>query len=163
MSQAETIQPTSDERVMAALSHFFGLIAALIIWATQKDKSRFLRFQSLQAMAFDAVLMIVFLVMTVCLMGVTFIGVLAAVYSAAQFTGSPDSFFPLGLGSMLLPLAMYFFIMPVSLAALLVRTIAAVSVASGHDFRYPLIAGRVEAFLAAPGASGQQGMDRTAG
>ncbi len=163
MSQAETLQPTSDERVMAALSHFFGLLAALIIWATQKDKSRFLRFQSLQAMAFDVVLTIVFLALTVCVMGVVFIGTLVMVLSAAPCTGSPERFVTLGVGWMLLPFAMFVFIMPVSLAAFLVRTIAAISVASGHNFRYPLIAGRVERFLAGPVVSGQQSIGQTAG
>jgi len=40
MIPGETVNTTSDERVMAALSHFFGLIAAVIVWATQKDRSR---------------------------------------------------------------------------------------------------------------------------
>lgn len=155
MNQAEALQPTSDERVMAALSHFFGVIAALIVWATQKDKSRFLRFQSLQAMAFEAVFMIVFVVLMMCAMGIVFIGLLGMAFSAAHSAASPDSFVAIGVGSMLLPLGMSFCIMPVSLAALIVRTIAAISVASGHNFRYPLIADRVDAFSAGPGEFGR--------
>ncbi len=156
MSDAEMVQPTSDERVMAALSHFFGFIAAIIVWATQKDKSRFVRFQSLQAMAFDAVCTVGYLALMMCMMGVMFIGLMGVMFSAAQSSASPDSFLPIVIGSMLFPFGMFFFVVPISLAVLLVRTIAAVSVASGHNFRYPLIADRLDAFLAASPAPGNQ-------
>ena len=49
---------TQDDQVMAALAHgtailpFWGLIAAVVIWVTQKEKSRFVAFQALQAMAY---------------------------------------------------------------------------------------------------------------
>ena len=59
---------TSDERVMAALAHFFGLIAALIVWVLNKDKSRFVRFQALQALALDGLWMVLSLGLTTCLM-----------------------------------------------------------------------------------------------
>lgn len=48
--------PTSDERTMALLSHLSlilgGILLPLIIWATQKDKSKFVRFHSLQSIFF---------------------------------------------------------------------------------------------------------------
>lgn len=148
MNRVETLQPTSEERALAALCHFFGVLAALIVWATQKDKPRFLRFQSLQAMAFDAVFLIVFMALMMCVMGIQVIGLLGLAFSAARSTDSPERLVLIGVGSMLLPLVMSFCIMPVSLAALIVRTIAAISVARGQDFRYPLIADRVDAFSA---------------
>lgn len=163
MNQIETPQPTSDERVMAALAHFFGLFAALIIWVTQKDKSRFVRFQSLQAMAFDAALLVFSLLLTTCMLGVMFLGVLGMIAAAAQSSSWPENLVALGVGSMLFPFAILICILPVSLAALLVRTAAAVSVATGRNFKYPLIAGRVEAFLASPGISGQQSTSQQIG
>jgi len=51
--------PSQDERVMAALANisvlvpFMGLIAPIAIWATQKDKSAYVRFQALQAAAYQ--------------------------------------------------------------------------------------------------------------
>jgi len=147
MTSGESFETTSDERVMAALAHFFGLIAALLVWATQKDKSRFLRFQSLQALAFDALLMILSLVLTMCVMGVMLVGVIFEGFSVAQSASPPDSILTIGMASMLLPFGMFFCIMPLSLAALTVRIIAAISVAGGRNFRYPWIASRVDAFL----------------
>lgn len=152
MTTDETDVTTSDERVMGALAHFFGLLTALLVWTTQKDKSRFLRFQSLQALAFDALLMVVSLVLTMCMMGIMVIGALALGFSAAQGSSLPDSIIPFGMATMLFPFGMFLCIMPVSLAALLVRTIAAASVANGRDFRYPWIASLVDRFLA--GTSG---------
>ena len=50
---------SQDERIMAALSHatallpFMGVIAPIVIWVTQKDKSQYVAFQALQAMAYQ--------------------------------------------------------------------------------------------------------------
>jgi len=55
---------TQDERIMAALAHasailpFWGLIGAIVIWATQKEKSRFVGFQALQVIAYQIVLIL---------------------------------------------------------------------------------------------------------
>jgi uncharacterized Tic20 family protein len=47
---------TSDEKLMAMLSHlsilFGGVILPIILWATQKDKSKFVRYHALQAIFF---------------------------------------------------------------------------------------------------------------
>lgn len=54
---------TSDEKLMAMLSHlsilFGGIILPIILWAVQKDKSRFVRYHSLQAIFFHIVYMAV--------------------------------------------------------------------------------------------------------
>jgi uncharacterized Tic20 family protein len=152
MNAMETTPASSDERVMGALAHFFGFIAALLIWATQKDKSRFVRFQALQALAFDAVLTVASMVLSICMVGLIFAGMLAVAISAAQAPSSPNSFLPISMASTVFPMSMLACFMPFTLAALLIRTIAAVSVASGRDFRYPVIAKWVDGFLGgAPG------------
>jgi uncharacterized Tic20 family protein len=59
MTSIDTLTPTQDERVMAALSHASALlpmmviIAPIIIWVTQKEKSQYVAFQSLQAIAYQ--------------------------------------------------------------------------------------------------------------
>lgn len=59
ISQNSAIVPTSDERLLAMLAHLSiflgGIILPIIIWATQKDKSKFVRFHSLQAIFFHIV------------------------------------------------------------------------------------------------------------
>ncbi len=146
MTIGEPLETTSDERVMAALSHFFGIIAALIVWATQKDKSRFVRFQSLQAMAFDVVFIVLYVLLMFCAMSVVFMIIIAGGWLTTQST-PPNNLFPaLELG-MLAPFGIFACLMPLVLVAMLVRIVAAVSVATGHDFRYPLIAAQVDNFL----------------
>lgn len=142
----DTVEATSDERVMAALAHFFGTIAAVLVWATQRDKSRFVRFQALQAMAFDAVFMIFYILFMFCAMSGASIFILAGAWNAAQST-TADNLFPAMMLGMVAPSLMFICIMPLVLGISLVRLVAAVSVATGHNFRYPFIAAKVEAFL----------------
>lgn len=61
-------QTAADARTMAALAHasgllnlltgFGGIIAALIIWLTQKDKSPWVAFHSLQALLFQTAVIV---------------------------------------------------------------------------------------------------------
>ncbi len=64
--------PTQDERIMAALAHialiipYAGLVVPAIVWITQKDKSRWIRFQALQALAYQVALMLLWFVGIAC-------------------------------------------------------------------------------------------------
>jgi uncharacterized Tic20 family protein len=61
---------TTDERFWAALAHAsillfgFGAIAALAIWITQRKKSAYIAFQSLQALLYQTVQSIVFMLVS---------------------------------------------------------------------------------------------------
>ena len=67
---------TSDEKLMAMLSHlsilFGGIILPIILWAVQKDKSRFVRYHALQAIffhiAYVSILVIVIVALVVIFM-----------------------------------------------------------------------------------------------
>lgn len=48
-----TSTATQDDKVVAALAHALGPLIAIIVWATQKDKSPFVAFQSLQALVYQ--------------------------------------------------------------------------------------------------------------
>lgn len=73
-------ETTSDERLFGMLSHLSvflgGIILPIIIWATQKDKSKFVRFHSLQAIFFQIAfaalitLFVIFLVMILLISGI---------------------------------------------------------------------------------------------
>jgi len=93
MPEEVAITPNSDERLMGALAHFFGLIAALVIWALQKDKSKYVWFQAVQALAFDFAAMLLGVVISICLMGVMFAGVMGSVFLIAN-SSSPDEIAP---------------------------------------------------------------------
>ena len=64
MNNSSSSSPTQDERLMAALSHFtvllpfIGLLAPIIIWVTQKEKSRYVAFQALQALGLQLIMIV---------------------------------------------------------------------------------------------------------
>jgi uncharacterized Tic20 family protein len=149
MTNSETTGISSDERVMAALAHFFGLFGALIIWATQKDKSRFVKFQSLQALAFGGLLSIVTMLAMPCILGLMMLSFIGAGLASSQVSASPESLPPVMVLAMLSPMS-FFCLLPVSFGAALVQMIAAFAVATGHNWRYPFIAPRIEAFMGEP-------------
>jgi uncharacterized Tic20 family protein len=148
MSEETTLTATSDERMMAALAHFFGAIGALIIWVVQKEKSRFVRFQAVQALAFDLSVMFLMLVLFACLFGAMFIGMFGSIFATLNTSTSPENVGPfLFIPLMFIPL-MTICIFPFSLGILVARIVATLSVLNGNNFRYPLLGSQVEKFLA---------------
>lgn len=148
MTEQTELSPTSDERMLAALAHFFGFLGALIIWVAQKDKSRFVRFQAVQSLAFNFASMAVMLLLFVCLFGAVFIGMFGTIFAAANNSTSPENLSPFLAIPFLLPTLMFTCIFPFLFALLIAQIVATVSVLSGNDFRYPLLGAQVEKFLA---------------
>lgn len=148
MTDQTSLSPTSDERMMGALAHFFGTIAALIIWIVQKDKSRFVRFQAAQALAFDLSVMLLMGVVFFCLFGAMFVGMFGTMAVALNSSTSPENASPFLMFPFMFPSLMFSCILPFSLAFLIVRIVAAVSVLSGNNFHYPILGAKVEGFLA---------------
>lgn len=150
-AQPDTTGPTSDERLLAALAHFFGLVVALIIWATQKEKSRFVRFQAMQAMAFDAVLFVVFFLVFGCIMitmfGGALFGVAGAAAAAADETTAGGVLGLLFSLSFLLPFAATCLMFLLALGALAGRAVAAVNAYQGRNYHHPWLGDRVEKML----------------
>lgn len=73
----EVTAPTQDERVMAALAHgsillgiftsgIGGIVTALVIWLVQKDKSRYVAFQALQSLVYQAGSMVLMILSWCC-------------------------------------------------------------------------------------------------
>ncbi len=72
---------TSDEKMLAMLAHLSivlgGIILAIILWATQKDKSKFVRFNSLQAIFYHiayAVIIVAFVILFALVMIISGVG-----------------------------------------------------------------------------------------
>ena len=149
-AQPETAT-TPDERLLAALSHIFGLVIALIIWATQKDKSRFVRFQAMQAVAFDGVLFVLFFLLVGCTMvtmfGGTLLGAAGAVAAAGDETTAGGILGLLFSLSFLLPFAGTCVMFLLALGALAGRAVAAVNVYQGRNYHHPWLGDRVEKML----------------
>ncbi|HVN15593.1 MAG TPA: DUF4870 domain-containing protein [Anaerolineales bacterium] len=133
-----------EERLMAALSHFFGMLVALVIWITQKDKSNFVRFQALQAVGLDAILMVVTLLITPCVMFFTFAGMVISFSKMFQASASDPLTFLLPSATWLI----YFLcMMPFGFVYMALRLIAAGSTLAGYNFHYPWLGKKVEGFL----------------
>ncbi len=87
---------TSDEKLLAMLAHLSiflgGIILPIILWATQKDKSKFVTFNSLQAIVYHfifafAILIFVFAIMFVLI--ISGIGLGAFGHSHGSHEGTP--------------------------------------------------------------------------
>jgi len=148
----QTITPTSDERILAAISHFFGFLVALIVWATQKDKSRFVRFQSIQAMAFDLMITIIIFLTIGCMMVMIFGSVALGVGGIALTTSQNDpAAGPAGVFIALMsavPILIPCIIFPLMAIIFVARLIATIQTFQGKDFHYPWLGTLVERSLA---------------
>ena len=137
--------PTQDERVMGALAHIgtfiptIGVIIPIVIWITQKDKSRYAAFQALQAAAYQLALLLLWFLGMACYMGSIFLMVpVIAMSQSSNF--NPEMLFAF------LPLGIIGFIGLFWLASLIYGIVAAVRTFQGKDFRYILIGKQIERF-----------------
>lgn len=136
---------TQDERIIAALSHIsillpmIGIIAPIVIWITQKERSRFVAFQALQAIAFQLLLVVMWFGGMACYMGsffLTFFGTMAR--DVIGHSGPPIAFF--------LPFVMMFGMLGVMGVFIIYGIVAAVMTFQGKDFRYFLVGKWVERY-----------------
>lgn len=104
-------KPTQDERIMAALAHGsvvvfgMGIIAAVVVWATQKDDSRYVAFQALQAAVYQILGFAVFMVGMCCWMALYFVSFIPLMVAVEQGSSEPPVLFILSLFLMLVPFA----------------------------------------------------------
>lgn len=136
--QTNSIPPTQDERIMAALSHgaillpFTGAIVPIVVWITQKDKSPYIAFQSLQALVYHGILILGWFIGMACYIAsfiTPFLGM------AVAGSGGDDAFglFPL------IPFGVFGLILCSGAVFLAYGLIAAILCLQGKDFRYLLI------------------------
>jgi uncharacterized Tic20 family protein len=146
----ETGSTTQDERVMAAIAHAtvvfsaVGLTGPLIIWGTQREKSRFVAFQALQAAAYQFLLLLGGLLagaLYVC----SFLSLPVTALLSAPFDERAALCFPfLGFSC---TFGVLFLLMLAWMAYVGYGLFAAVSVLQGNDFRYVLLGPRLERYL----------------
>lgn len=146
----ETGSTIQDERVMATIAHAtvvfsaVGLIGPLIIWGTQREKSRFVAFQALQAAAYQFLLLLGGLLagaLYVC----SFLSLPVTALLSAPFDERAALCFPfLGFSC---TFGVLFLLMLAWMAYVGYGLFAAVSVLQGNDFRYVLLGLRLERYL----------------
>jgi uncharacterized Tic20 family protein len=138
---------TPDEKLMAAIAHFFGPLAGIIVWVLQREKSRFVKFQALQALSFDFVVMIVMGLLFFCGFGVVFFGIFGSLLTAMDQDSFESAMGLTFLIPIIFPFATFACVLPSSFLLLIIRLIAATSVLNGRDYRYPVIGKWLDNFL----------------
>jgi uncharacterized Tic20 family protein len=107
-----------DDNLMAAISHagiiLIGIIIPLLIWVTQKEKSKYVAFQAKQALVYQLAVAVVFTIMSVI------------IFILAVISGGI-----LGI--------LYLALVPLILIAVLYGLYAAYQTYLGKDFRYLII------------------------
>jgi uncharacterized Tic20 family protein len=142
---------TQDDQVMAALAHaaailpFWGAVAAIVIWATQKDKSEFIRSQALQALIYQVLPILVGLVFFICYFcsfGGTFL-IIPLTVLAQEGGGSEGIEMAIVVLTTLLSVGLPFLAIGIGMLLWLVylgyAIYAAVRVFQGNDFRYVIV------------------------
>jgi uncharacterized Tic20 family protein len=133
---ADPAAVNSDERLLGLFSHlsffFGGIILPLIFWATNKDKSRFVTFHSLQALFFHiAFVFIIVAFVFVIVFGAVGINVLAL------SGGKTQREFPIIL--MVLIFAMYASVFLAAAGGVAYSIYMAIKAYQGNLNKYPVI------------------------
>lgn len=138
--------PSQDDKIVSALAHaaailpMWGLLVSILIWVTQREKSEYIRQQALQALAWQAVQICLFLGGMVLYMGSFFIMFGTTMFWDDSAMGMPPGFF--------LPFCVMGFIVISFVITIIVALYAAVRNLQGRPFTYPIIGARVQAYLA---------------
>ena len=148
MTSMDGLTPTQDERVMAALSHaaallpMMGVIAPIVIWVTQKEKSKYVAFQALQALAYQIIMILAWFVGMGCYMLSFFGNFLTLPLSDSSQSASPW----LALG-VIIPFIVFGAIFVGGILFVIYGAVGAVMAFQGKPFRYVIIGKKVERFM----------------
>lgn len=132
--------PSEEQRLLAALTHAAvivypaGILAALIIWATQRTKSELVRFQALQALIWQVIMGGFEMLLGACMM----LAVMVPVFSAG-FRGGGVPLQPFNGWLLFSVFAMTGLMVLVTLAFEVYAIVGAVKVYRGEDFRYAIL------------------------
>jgi len=141
-------QPNQEERIVSALTHSsiilfgMGVIVPVVIWATQKERSRYIAFQALQALVYHMAGFLAFLTSMCCWLALYLVSFIPLMTTAEQGASDPPLYFLVAMSLMLVPFAiMGLWILGGLWAA--VRTL------QGRDFCYVVIGKQLRRWLAA--------------
>jgi uncharacterized Tic20 family protein len=134
---------SQEERLLATLAHvsvlfsYIGIIVPIIIWATQKNKSSYIKFQALQALVWQAIMFMFNLIIMACIVCSSVLPIL--MMGPAQNETTPG--FMIGF---LVVMGSSLFLTIGSLFFIVYGIVGAVMTYQGKDFRYAIIANRLE-------------------
>lgn len=126
---------TSEERTLALISHlsifFGGLIVPIIIYFIQKNKSKFVAFNALEALYFHIGQMIVGIIFVILAMIAAGIGVMASSTASSRDDMSPVVII------LIIAAALFFFL--ILLGFIILAIIAAIKSYQGQIKKYPVV------------------------
>lgn len=143
-------EPAQNDRIMAALAHIsallplMGVIAPIIIWATQKDKSEFVAFQALQAVAYQLLMIFAWFVGMGCYMLSFFSTFLTIPFAESGGSSSVSPFFMLGF---FIPFIIFGLIFMGGAIFILYGIVGAVMTFQGKNFRYMILGNWLAGYL----------------
>jgi uncharacterized Tic20 family protein len=136
-----------DERILAALAHgailipIYGIIIPAIIWITQKERSRYVSMQSLQALVFHLTLLLLYVIGMLCYF-LSFIGMFGGLVltesSGSEWMAVLTSLFPFAVLGGFACVGMFFVIYGL---------VGAILSLVGKDFRYVVLGNFIESRL----------------
>lgn len=135
------LKEAQEDRVVASVAHgsaiitLWGLIFPLVAWISQKDRSAFLRFQSLQALLYQGVGALAYLG-TMALYFVFSFGVMLLMFADPSVAESPDAFMLAFMIPVFLIMFVFFVLGPIYM---FFAFLASVRILRGHDYRYPVL------------------------
>ncbi|MCC6499860.1 MAG: DUF4870 domain-containing protein [Anaerolineales bacterium] len=145
-------KPSPEERVWSALAHLsalamgMGLIFPILGWAEQRRKSKFIAFQSLQALGYQSLGYTIWIIGGLLVAVVSIFFLLLNMGDALRSEAVLTSWM-IGHFSLTFALLGLYFILPI---------LAALACALGKDFRYPLMGTRLAKYLDYASESGLQ-------
>jgi uncharacterized Tic20 family protein len=151
MSNVEALTPTQDERVMAALAHIsallpmMGVIAPIVIWVTQKEKSQYVAFQALQALAYQLTMIMAWFVGMGCYM-LSFFGTFITIPFSSS-SGNSHSVSPLFGLTFIIPFLVFGAIFCGGFLFVIYGVIGAIMAFQGKPFRYFVLGKSLERFM----------------
>ena len=140
-----------DEKVLAGLAHgsillgFFtngvgGIVAALMIWLLQKEKSAYVAAQALQALVYQAAITIMTILLWCCWGALYMMMLLPPIFANPEaYESTPPPGLWLGLILMLIPLG-------ICGLTILYGLWGAARCLGGHDFKYAIIGNWLESW-----------------
>lgn len=152
MTTEQASLPNPNDRIMAALAHisavlpFMGVIAPIVIWVTQKDKSEYVAFQALQAVTYQLVMILAWFVGMGCYM-LSFFGMFLTIPFAGSDGQVSSSVAPFFLFGTLVPFLVFGAIMIGGAIFVIYGVVAAIQAFQGRNFRYLFIGNRLDKYL----------------
>mgnify|MGYP001828301959 CR=1 FL=1 len=141
---SEQMTPTQDEKTLAGLAHgsillgiltsgIGGIIAALVIWIVQKEKSAYVAAQALQALVYQAVTFLLTMFVWCCWGALYMAMIMVPLLSnPGAYESAPPAGLWVGLVLMIVPFGIWGL-------TILYGLYGAARCLGGHDFKYAVI------------------------